>query len=224
MWNRTSLPPSLSHPLARVMEFPLPTTQWGSPSSKKRALLIHGLTATSLGWYRVAKALQAHGYFVMAPDLPGHGTAPRGGNYKISALAAMLQPYVNSPVGPVSVIIGHSLGAVVALVLAHNLPRASPTTLILVEPPFRPPTQNPASKQTVQEMETIIDMVKHDINNVSSLTIEGEMSKNPLWTWEDAAWKILGFKLCDLAGVDALFRVSLMLAETVFKRSDLSAV
>ncbi|KAF8839394.1 alpha/beta-hydrolase, partial [Paxillus ammoniavirescens] len=173
----------------------LPTTQWGSPSSKKRALLIHGLTSTSLAWYRVAKALQAHGYFVMAPDLPGHGTAPRGGNYGMSALAAVLQPYVNSPIGPVSVIIGHSLGAVVALVLANNLPRTSPTTLILVEPRLRPPTQNPASKQTVQEMETIIGMVKHDINDV-----------NPLWTWEDAAWKILGFKLCDPAGVDALFR------------------
>ncbi|KIJ15502.1 hypothetical protein PAXINDRAFT_77023, partial [Paxillus involutus ATCC 200175] len=146
------------------------------------------------------------GYFVMAPDLPGHGTAPRGGNYGMSALAAVLQPYVNSPIGPVSVIIGHSLGAVVALVLANNLPRTSPTTLILVEPRLRPPTQNPASKQTVQEMETIIGMVKHDINNVSSLTIEGEMRRNPLWTWEDAAWKILGFKLCDLAGVDALFR------------------
>ncbi|KAF9243133.1 Alpha/Beta hydrolase protein [Melanogaster broomeanus] len=166
------------------MEFPLPTTQWGSPSSKKRALLIHGLTSTSLSWYRVAKALEAHGYFVMAPDLLGHGTAPREGNYEMSALAAMLQPYVDSSIAPVSVIIGHSLGA----------------------PRLRPPTQNPASRQTVQEMENIISMVKHDINNASGITIEEEMSKNPLWTREDAAWKILGLTLCDLAGVDALFR------------------
>ncbi|KAF9228396.1 alpha beta-hydrolase [Gyrodon lividus] len=188
------------------MEFPLPTTQWGSPSSKKRALLIHGLTSTSLSWYRVAKGLEARGYFVMAPDLPGHGTAPKGGNYAMSALAAMLQPYVDCSISPVSVIIGHSLGAVVALVLAHNLPTTSLTALILVEPRLRPLSQNPASKQTVQEMETIIGMVKHDIKDVSSLTIEKEMGRNPLWTREDAAWKVLGLRLCDPAGVDALFR------------------
>ncbi|KAH7883195.1 Alpha/Beta hydrolase protein [Phlebopus sp. FC_14] len=190
------------------MSLPLPTTQWGSPASPKRALLIHGLTSTSLSWYRVASALVVQGYFVMAPDLPGHGTAPRGGDYKLDAITKLLRPYVESTSGPVSLIIGHSLGAVIALLLAVSLPQLPPLSVVLVEPRLRPPNQTPAARQTCEEMESIISMVTCDIRNVSHISIGQVMENNPLWTREDATWKILGLKLCDPNDVNALFRAN----------------
>ncbi len=43
---------------------------------KKALLLIHGYTSTPQGFRRFAKYLQANGYGVRAPLLPGHGTVP----------------------------------------------------------------------------------------------------------------------------------------------------
>jgi len=42
-------------------------TQWGLPTSSKRALLIHGLTCSSHTWERVAQALVEAG--ILLPNL-----------------------------------------------------------------------------------------------------------------------------------------------------------
>ena len=49
------------------MSFVPSATQWGLPTSSKRAFLIHGLTSSSHTWERVAQGLVEVG--ILLPDL-----------------------------------------------------------------------------------------------------------------------------------------------------------
>jgi pimeloyl-ACP methyl ester carboxylesterase len=81
------------------------------------ALLLHGLGANSGVWAAFDRMLEREwDGRRLAPDLPGHGAAPRLPRYSFgsfaSAVADSLEP--DEPV----VVVGHSLGGVVGLVLA----------------------------------------------------------------------------------------------------------
>ncbi len=49
----------------------------GSGADRPLALLIHGVTSSSMTWWRVAPELVRRGYRVLAVDLRGHGASPR---------------------------------------------------------------------------------------------------------------------------------------------------
>jgi pimeloyl-ACP methyl ester carboxylesterase len=87
-------------------------------------LLLHGLGATGAVWSSWAPVLEAHwpGRW-LAPDLPGHGTSAPLPEYTFDALAAAVEPRLD-PATP-TVVIGHSLGGVVALALAARTPLAA---------------------------------------------------------------------------------------------------
>ncbi|OAX39039.1 alpha/beta-hydrolase [Rhizopogon vinicolor AM-OR11-026] len=111
-------------------------SQWGSPLASRRALLIHGLTMSSYSWEGLAQLLAAEGFFVIARNLLGHA-GRRGSDYRVSAFAEDLQPYFATDT--YDVVIGHSLGGMVALSLLLFLPKEKETTVILVDPPLEAP-------------------------------------------------------------------------------------
>lgn len=78
-------------------------------------LLLHGLGATSDVWQGLVDLLPEHwpGRW-LCPDLPGHGAAAPLDTYSFGHLAAALAPAGPEPV----VVLGHSLGGVLALTLA----------------------------------------------------------------------------------------------------------
>ncbi|HEX4703621.1 MAG TPA: alpha/beta hydrolase [Pseudonocardiaceae bacterium] len=76
-------------------------------------LLLHGLGATSAVWDGLTGLLDRPW---LAPDLPGHGGSPRLNRYSFGGLAAAVADSLGDT-GPL-VVIGHSLGGVVALTLA----------------------------------------------------------------------------------------------------------
>ena len=51
----------------------LSTRTWGDPSAARSAVLIHGVTSNAASWVRVGPALADQGYYVVAPELRGHG-------------------------------------------------------------------------------------------------------------------------------------------------------
>ncbi|KAG1874705.1 Alpha/Beta hydrolase protein [Suillus subalutaceus] len=119
------------------MSTSMSATHWGSPIAPKRALLIHGLTMSSQSWEGIAQLLVAEGYsgfFVVAPNLLGHAWR-RGGDYRVSTLAEDLRPYFAVDMS-YDVIIGHSLGGIVAVSLFPFLPKTKETTVILADPPL----------------------------------------------------------------------------------------
>ncbi len=79
-------------------------------------LLLHGLGATGEVWHRLLERNWPGETF--APDLPGHGRSPRLPEYTFSSLAAAVAEVV--PRGRQVVVLGHSLGGVLALMLADG--------------------------------------------------------------------------------------------------------
>ncbi|MEW2503430.1 alpha/beta fold hydrolase [Amycolatopsis sp. CA-161197] len=78
-------------------------------------LLLHGLGATGTVWDGLTELLDRR---VLVPDLPGHGGSAPLPAYSFPALAAEVAAGLDEA-GPV-VVVGHSLGGVVALELASG--------------------------------------------------------------------------------------------------------
>ncbi|GAA4604695.1 pimeloyl-ACP methyl ester carboxylesterase [Actinoplanes octamycinicus] len=93
----------------------------GGGTGEPLLLLLHGLGATGDVWSGWAPLLERHwpGRW-LAPDLPGHGGSAPLPEYTFDAFADALVPLV--PAGGRTVVLGHSLGGVVALALAARTP------------------------------------------------------------------------------------------------------
>ncbi len=106
-------------------------TAHGTP--RGRIALLHGVTSSTATWWRVGPALAATGWDVTALDLAGHGEGPRlpseGGGLGtlVEAVRPLLPP-------DLTVLVGHSLGAIVSLSLAARHPGTA-KGLVLEEPP-----------------------------------------------------------------------------------------
>jgi pimeloyl-ACP methyl ester carboxylesterase len=99
--------------------------EWGT--GDRVAVLIHGITSDSGGWWRLGPELASHGYRVLAPDLRGHGLSPRG-EYSPEALT---EDVVDSLPAMPELALGHSLGGVV---LALAVERLRPARAIYEDP------------------------------------------------------------------------------------------
>ncbi|WP_448004183.1 alpha/beta fold hydrolase [Agromyces bauzanensis] len=109
-----------------------------SGGGTKTAVLIHGIMSDSRAWHRVTRELESHGFRVIAVDLAGHGRSPRARNYSPAAWAddviETLEPLLD---GPPDVVMGHSLGGLVASLVADRL---APRAAIYIDPAFSFPT------------------------------------------------------------------------------------
>jgi pimeloyl-ACP methyl ester carboxylesterase len=93
--------------------------------------LLHGVMALADTWWRIGPALAARGWRVAAVDLPGHaGDARRDGALDLEALVDGVGARLD---GPVDLLVGHSLGAIVTLGLLAREP--GPRAVVLEEPP-----------------------------------------------------------------------------------------
>lgn len=81
-------------------------------------LLIHGVGLRAEAWAAQIAALE-HEFLISAPDMPGHGNSPHP-KPPIS-LVSFIDPIAEAIEKPV-VIIGHSMGALIALYLAARFP------------------------------------------------------------------------------------------------------
>ena len=105
-----------------------------SGQGRRTAVLIHGFMSDSRAWHRVTADLEQRGFRVLAVDLAGHGASPRSRRYSPRAWAddvvETLQPLLP---GPPDLVMGHSLGGLVASLVADRL---SPRTAIYIDPAF----------------------------------------------------------------------------------------
>ena len=81
-------------------------------------LLLHGLTFDHHQWDPVRRHLDP-ALPVVAPDLPGHGSAPAWPSYDITALVDRLHDQAASAA---PIVVGHSLGGVLATIYAARHP------------------------------------------------------------------------------------------------------
>jgi 3-oxoadipate enol-lactonase len=93
---------------------------WGAPSARPLVLL-HALGEDGSDWSNVAPALARH-WRVYAPDLRGHGRSDWPGQYSVGLMRADVLSFLDVLGLDRVDVIGHSLGGMVAYLLAAEHP------------------------------------------------------------------------------------------------------
>jgi pimeloyl-ACP methyl ester carboxylesterase len=120
---------------------PLPALTFGD--GPRLVVAVHGITASAMEWPPVARQLSAE-WTLVAPDLRGRGAAaelagPYGLRRHVEDICATVRSW---PAESGAVIVGHSMGAYIALLAAATEPRLF-RRLVLVDGglPFPPPPE-----------------------------------------------------------------------------------
>lgn len=97
-------------------------------------LLLHGVMSSAVNLRRNQRDLEDLGWTVLALDLPGHGTrhAAAGPADSIDGMACDVAAQLDDR--PTYLLVGHSLGAIVGLRLAHLRPDLI-SAIVLEDPP-----------------------------------------------------------------------------------------
>jgi pyruvate dehydrogenase E2 component (dihydrolipoamide acetyltransferase) len=104
-----------------------------SPTNAPPLLLIHGFGADMTTWMFNQAALADAGP-AYAVDLPGHGASTKAvQDGSVAALAATIVAYMNAVAIERAHLVGHSLGAAIALEIASTTPQRA-TALTLIAP------------------------------------------------------------------------------------------
>jgi pimeloyl-ACP methyl ester carboxylesterase len=97
---------------------------------------LHALGERGADWEQVAGQLAAH-YRVYAPDLRGHGDSDWPGDYSPRLMRDDVLGFMNELHLPVVILLGHSLGGVVAYLIAISQPgRVERLILEDIAPPY----------------------------------------------------------------------------------------
>ncbi|MET9392976.1 alpha/beta hydrolase [Streptomyces sp. NPDC006624] len=121
---------------------------WG-PRDAPPVVLLHARGLDSRDWEGTAPALATGPRRVYALDLRGHGRSDRPGDYGFEAMADDVRAFLGALGAERADVVGHSLGGLVACLLAQHSPRLV-NRLVLedvpaplpLDPP-RPPAQRP---------------------------------------------------------------------------------
>ncbi|MGB7538527.1 MAG: alpha/beta hydrolase [Anaerolineales bacterium] len=119
-------------------------------------VLVHGVTDDGLCWVPVARALPPE-YDLILMDMRGHGKsdAPKDDGYTLEKMASELASCIRSLQLKKPVLLGHSMGAFITLLLAGIYPDI-PRAIILEDPPpfwkpSHPSPEDEASRLSLKE-------------------------------------------------------------------------
>jgi len=151
-----------------VGQCPINYLVWGS-AEKPPLLLIHGGAAHAMWWSMIAPELARH-YYVIAPDLAGHGDSGRRGEYPMDAWANdVLAVSEDAAPGRPPVLVGHSMGGLVSIVAAATNGSERLAGAIIIDSPVRKPDPESSegkvgrsfrNKRTYSDIETAISQFR----------------------------------------------------------------
>ncbi len=112
-------------------------SEWG-PENGPVVFCVHGILEQGPGWEEVAVRLAVQGYRIVAPDLRGHGLSAHvaaSSSYQLLDFVADLDALTSLWADRRPTLVGHSLGAVLSVLLVGARP-ARFGALVLVEQPL----------------------------------------------------------------------------------------
>jgi pimeloyl-ACP methyl ester carboxylesterase len=180
--------------VVRHAGIPWATVSWGRPDDPP-LLLVHGVTSAAGIFWRVAPALAAGGWRVVAVDLPGHGeTGAWQGRHRFADTAVDLAGFIRAAglEVPELVVLGHSWGGMVVA----GLPMAgvAPRTLILLDPPAQ--AREALELMTQDPTETFYDSIDEARVGIRAM--------NPTWSDGDVEAKAIGLTKFEVEGALAI--------------------
>jgi pimeloyl-ACP methyl ester carboxylesterase len=176
----------------------LATHSWGEVG-RPLAVLVHGVTASTRTWWRVGAWFAENGWRAVAVDLRGHGASPRmQGDEELGDLAADVHETVFEGAGTVDVLLGHSLGALVALKLCEDY--GEPARRLVLEDP--PGPESTDFGEVARETQARVVLARGS----SEEAVRRNLTENPAWTEEDARNNVAGILDCDAGPVLGLLR------------------
>jgi pimeloyl-ACP methyl ester carboxylesterase len=173
-------------------------------------VLVHGVTASTRTWWRVGPWFAENGWRAVAVDLRGHGASPgMQGDERLDDLAADLHETVFEETGAVDVLLGHSLGALVALKLCES--HSEPVRRLVLEEP--PGSRSTDFGEVAREALAGAVLARGSPEEAEQLFL----AENPTWPREDARNSVAGLLDCDAGPVAGFLRDGLRydLAEMV---------
>ena len=153
------------------------------------ALLIHGLSSSPAGWWRVRGWLEDAGWMAETVALLGHGDRGAAPSYLLDDYVADLRGS-----GPYDLVVAHSLGGSIATVLAAEDPRWA-LRLVLLDPVWYVPADQLAA-------------VAADQASDLALTEETLRAAKPHWDERDIAAKLSAIHDVDPDAVRRTFAVA----------------
>lgn len=121
--------------MVQATEYHLHAREWGD-STKPPLLFLHGFLGSGEDWSTIAEELSTD-FYVLAPDIPGHGKTTTVKTENITEVFSM--PHVASAIVEIltalhiekTYLCGYSMGGRVALYLALRFPEHVPSALLL---------------------------------------------------------------------------------------------
>jgi pimeloyl-ACP methyl ester carboxylesterase len=165
--------------------------EWGERGAP--LLLLHGITSSARGWWRVAPELAAVGYHVYALDMPGHGQSQLADAHRINQIADRIAAVVDVLQLANPIVIGHSWGGAVALELAASIDVAR---VVLVDPLLALTSERGALR-----LPTYLE----GLGMPPEETLPSIRAANPDWHACDFFWKGQALQQCRADAVRGLF-------------------
>ncbi|BAQ66805.1 type I polyketide synthase [Geminocystis sp. NIES-3709] len=125
----------MSEKFIKVGDLNLCVCTWGNPDHPL-IVLVHGILDQGYGWDMVARSIAKKGYYIVAPDLRGHGKSDhvaKGCSYNLLDFVADLDSLTNQLTDKPFVLVGHSLGTMITSIFTSMRPQKV-SKLVLLEP------------------------------------------------------------------------------------------
>jgi pimeloyl-ACP methyl ester carboxylesterase len=170
----------------------------GRVTQRRSILLLHGVQSSQLTWWRLKADLQELGWHVHTVDLLGHGSRHAAGPAELTIADLARDVLVQIP-GPVDVLVGHSLGSIVALSLAGLVPDFC-DRVVIEDPPGL------AGSVDLHEVAAGVEASVRTAQADPAGTAMALLEENPVWSRRDAENSVQNRLLLDVDRVARLLR------------------
>jgi N-formylmaleamate deformylase len=147
-------------------------------------ILVHGVTDDGLCWVPVARALPPD-YDLLLMDMRGHGKsdAPKDDGYTLENMASELASCIRSLQLKKPILLGHSMGAFITLLLAGIYPDL-PCAIILEDPPPLWKPSHPSPEDVASRL-SLIEWILGEKRKTKEELFSEVRANNPGWSDEE---------------------------------------